>query len=206
MDWIVPNSSNAVTEFLIFCDVLKVFGKYIFTLTISCETKFLARFNPRVNVCDTPKNVPCINNRHIFLTKKKKPDSSTPPVIDTSLSKTTSVSSQNSTMKNDASSSTTFVENSVSSQEPTLVRDNSSSVTPVNSQFSSQEPTLVSSDDSSSTFGSGSCRSNGQLIIDGLDCTKFFKCIRGVPSSQECPFGLRYLILILLYKRFDLLI
>ena len=68
--------------------------------------------------------------------------------------------------------------NQPSSQQSTLVRDDSSSPT------STEKP-------------AGSCRSNGQLIIDGLDCTKFFKCVNGVPSSQDCPFGLRFSFIIL---------
>ena len=73
--------------------------------------------------------------------------------------------------------------NQPSSQQSTLIRDDSSSPT------STEKPEVPS--------GSGSCRSNGQLIIDGLDCTKFFKCVNGIPSSQDCPFGLRFSFIIL---------
>ena len=35
------------------------------------------------------------------------------------------------------------------------------------------------------------CDNDGALMIDGLDCTKFFKCSNGVPHLLRCPEGLR---------------
>ena len=137
---IVQSSSNAVTEFLFLCNVLEDSGKFGNSEQFVFNASLVSRFNPQARVCDNPKNVPCINNRPVLLTK--------------------------------------------------LTRKKESPVT--QPQFPNVPPETTTSPTLDSSSGSGTCKNNGQLIIDGLDCTKFFKCDQGVPIHQECPFGLRY--------------
>ena len=154
--------------------------------------------------CDLAEKVPCISNRHVFLTKTSY-FSTTPSTFQlitvssksTILNRLSPTSTQSVNLK--------FTDSFFTTSSPSPLRNRespnfkSTTLNPLTSTPSVNVNNSVSKFQSQSAvaskkpkaLGSGTCDQEGELLIDGLDCSKFYKCIQGSLYSHHCPNGMR---------------